>query len=168
MSDRLIEPDRLVEPDGPVAGIGALAGYIGRSTEPFPVEVERGAIRRFAQSIGDLNPLRHDVDAAQAQGWPGLVAPPTFAASFRPPQDFPWLAPLDRSRMRAGEQVFQLMRPIISGDRLWCHVTLSAVEPRQARSGPLLRLVQDLVALDEQGETVCINQRIGLYLGFLD
>lgn len=151
-----------------VPGIGLLADFIGSSTIPFLVEVEKGAIRRFAQAIGDLNPLRHDEDAARAQGWSGLVAPPTFAASFRPPDDLPWMVPLDRSRMRAGEQGFRLHRPVISGDRLWCHVTLSAVEPRLARSGPLLRLVQDLVALDEAGVEVCVNRRIGLYLGSLE
>ena len=33
---------------------------IGRASPPFLNEVEKGAIRRFAESLGDYNPIYYD------------------------------------------------------------------------------------------------------------
>ena len=41
-------------------------------------EVGREHIRRFAQAIGDTNPIYVDRDAAIAAGHPDVIAPPTF------------------------------------------------------------------------------------------
>jgi len=145
----------------------ALADLVGHSCPPFTVEVEKGAIRRFAEALGDRNPIRHDEDAARAAGHRGLVAPPTFPASFRPPGDAPWMARLDRSRIRAGEQGFRLHRPILAGDRLTCRLTLTAVERKEGRSGPLTLLVQELDGRDADGAPVFTNRRVAVHLGAL-
>ena len=54
---------------------------IGRESEPFVAEVEKNAIRRFAEAIGDPNPIYAEEEAARAAGFPTLVAPPTFAVA---------------------------------------------------------------------------------------
>ena len=41
----------------------------------------RGEIRAFATSVHDLNPLHHDVAAARAAGYPGLIASGTQVGS---------------------------------------------------------------------------------------
>ena len=38
---------------------------IGRESEPTSIEVEKGAIRRFAEALGDANPLALDEAAAR-------------------------------------------------------------------------------------------------------
>ncbi|CAO3358984.1 FAS1-like dehydratase domain-containing protein [Azospirillum melinis] len=149
----------------PPALADRLADLIGHACPPFTVEVEKGAIRRFAEALGDRNPIRHDEDAARAAGHPGLVASPTFPASFRLPGDPPWMARLDRSRIRAGEQGFRLFRPIVAGDRLTCRLTLTAVERKEGRSGPLTLLVQDLDGHDADGAPVFTNRRVAVHLG---
>ena len=58
---------------------------IGAWAEPFIVEVEKGAIRRFADAIGDPNLLYRDEDYARRHGYAGILALPTFPISFRPP-----------------------------------------------------------------------------------
>ncbi len=143
----------------------ALADLVGHACPPFIVEVEKGAIRRFADALGDRNPIRHDEDAARAAGHRGLVASPTFPASFRVPGDPPWMARLDRSRVRAGEQGFRLHRPIVAGDQLTCRLTLTAVDVKEGRSGPLVLLVQDLDGRDETGAPVFTNRRVAVHLG---
>ncbi len=55
---------------------------VGRTTPPMLNEVEKGAIRRFAESLGDYNPIYYDEEYAQASGFPNVVAPPTFVVSF--------------------------------------------------------------------------------------
>ena len=154
-------------PDPSVPDPSALAHLIGHACPPFTVEVEKGAIRRFAEALGDRNPIRHDEDAARAAGYAGLVASPTFPASFRVPGDPPWMLRLDRSRIRAGEQGFRLHRPILAGDRLVCRLTLTAVEAKEGRSGPLTLLVQDLAGSDEAGVAVFGNRRVAVHLGAL-
>jgi len=46
---------------------------IGVWSEPYTTVIESGAIRRFAEAVGDTNPIH----AA------GLVAPPTFLVTLR-------------------------------------------------------------------------------------
>lgn len=58
-------------------------GIFDRSTkgvriEPVSVLVERGAIRFFAQVLGETGQIHTDVEAARAAGHPDLVAPPSF------------------------------------------------------------------------------------------
>ena len=54
--------------------------YLGRTfAAPEPYEVSRVKIAEFADAIGDPNPLYRDRAAAQAAGYPDVIAPPTFA-----------------------------------------------------------------------------------------
>ena len=76
---------------------------IGTSAAPYEVEVEKGAIRKFALAIGDDNPLYFDRDYAVRHGYDDILAPPTFPTCFRPPEDPPWIQTLDRRRIVAGQ-----------------------------------------------------------------
>ena len=106
--------------------------FVGRS---YPSEssylVGREKVREFAESIGDDNPAFHDVAAAQALGYPDLVAPPTFAvllslkASGQVVRD-PELG-LDYSRVVHGEQRFAYSRPIVAGDELVVTTTIESI-----------------------------------------
>ena len=51
-------------------------------SEPVTHEVEKGAIIRFAQAIGDPSPIYNDERAARSTRYGGLVAPPTFLRSM--------------------------------------------------------------------------------------
>lgn len=137
--------------------------FIGTAMDPFVVDVEKGAIRSFAEAIGETNPLYFDEARAQAAGFRSLVAPPTFAASFRPPQRQPWLLPLDEGRILAGEQVFTSRRRIVAGDVLSCQMHLVDVTEKQGRSGTLEFIVQELRAHDPAGELVVTNRRVVIY-----
>ena len=55
---------------------------IGIQSEARIVDVERGAIRRFAEAIGDPNPLFNDETSARKTCFGGMVAPPTFCRSL--------------------------------------------------------------------------------------
>jgi acyl dehydratase len=55
---------------------------IGKTAEPRTYEVERGAIRRFAEAIGDPNPLFNSESEARQSRFGGLIAPPTFYRSM--------------------------------------------------------------------------------------
>lgn len=137
--------------------------FVGTATEPFVIEVEKGAIRAFATAIGDQNPLYRDEAYALGRGYTGLVAPLTFPASFRPPERQPWMQGLDESRVLAGEQYFRYVRRVVSGDVLTCQLHLVRVDEKVGRSGTMEILVQELRASDEQGNLVVTNGRIAVY-----
>jgi acyl dehydratase len=136
---------------------------IGTAMEPFTVEVERGAIRLFAEAMGETNPLYFDREAARRHGYADVLAPATFPTSFRPPQRQPWLLGLDESRILAGEQFFRYERPIVAGDVLECRLHFTGVEDKQGRSGTMQLIQQELRAVDRTGRLVVTNGRVIVY-----
>ena len=56
---------------------------VGKEYPPFPVAVERGKIKDFARAIGDANPFYLDDRVGAASAWGDVIAPPTFAVTFR-------------------------------------------------------------------------------------
>ena len=51
---------------------------IGKVSEARTYDVERGAIRRFAEAIGDPNPLFNSDSEARKSRFGGMIAPPTL------------------------------------------------------------------------------------------
>jgi len=127
---------------------------IGRESEPVLHEVEKGAIRRFADALGDPNPLALDEAAARAAGYPGLVAPPTFAVTLGWSERFRHSLDLGTRVLLQSEQVFEFARPIVSGDRIRVKSKVADVQERNGASGPMDLLVIDDQGVDETGEWV--------------
>ena len=58
-------------------------GIFDRTTKgtrfaPIGVPLERGAIRFFARTLGETDPIHFDPAAARDKGYPDIVAPPSF------------------------------------------------------------------------------------------
>src|SRR5262245_2573447 len=138
---------------------------IGSSAAPFTVEVEKGAIRRFAEAIGDTTPIYVDEAFARSLGYPGIVAPPTFPTTFRPPSKPDWILGLDEGRFLAGEQGFRYQRPILAGDRLQCELRLTDVQDKRSSKGSMELIIQDLIVTASSGDMVCVNRRVVIYRG---
>ena len=136
---------------------------IGQVSEPFAVEVEKGAIRKFADAIGDPDRRYRDEGYARACGHAGIVAPPTFPTCFRPPSEPPWFAPLDRRRVVAGQMAFEYVRPIVAGMRLTCTIRFVGVDDKTGSKGAMELLHQALDGHDEAGRLVFTMARSTVY-----
>jgi len=130
--------------------------YEGRTLEPSgPYEVSRVKIAEFAAAIGDPSPLCRDRAAAQAAGYPDVVAPPTFAIvitaanSARLVSD-PGLG-VNYAMVVHGEQSFTHARPLHAGDVVIAQTTISSI--RQVRSMTTMATTTELRTVD--GEHVC-------------
>jgi hypothetical protein len=145
--------------------MGIDRALIGSSAAPFAVEVEKGAIRRFAEAIGETAEIYFDEAFAQSLGYPGIVAPPTFPTTFRPPSKPAWTHGLDEGRILAGEQGFRYWRPILAGERLHCELRLTDVQDKRGRNGNMELIIQDLVIGSPSGDMVCVNRRVVIYRG---
>jgi acyl dehydratase len=127
---------------------------VGRESEPAQHDVERSAIRRFAEALGDPNPLYQDEAAARAAGFPGLVAPPTFPLALTANERFRHSLDLGTRSILQGEQQFEYARPIVAGDKLTVVTRVADVQEKAGASGPMDVLVLEDEGRDEKGEWV--------------
>ncbi len=119
---------------------------IGRESEPTVHEVEKGAIRRFAESLGDPNPVYSDEAAARAAGFPTLVAPATFAVALASNERFRHSLDLGTRSILHSEQQFEYARPIVAGDRITVRSKVADVQERAGASGPM-----DVIVIEDEG-----------------
>jgi len=59
---------------------------VGVEGPPVTLEVEKTNCRMYARSVGHVDPIFYDEEAAKARGYRGIVAPPGFLGTpiFRP------------------------------------------------------------------------------------
>ena len=130
--------------------------YAGRTFEPSePYEVSRVKIAEFATAIGDSSPHCRDRAAAQAAGYPDVVAPPTFAIVITAANSARLIADPDLGVNYAmvvhGEQSFAYDRPLRAGDVVVAQTTIESI--RQVRSLTTMATVTEISTVD--GEHVC-------------
>ena len=142
--------------------LGALRAFEGRPTGPpvtMPDPVNQVMIRHWVEAMGDENPVYVDAERARAEGFDGVVAPPTMLQA--------WImrgyrATVETLRARSeptaagvdglsdADRVFALLdeagftsvvatncdqeyrRPLVLGDRLTATSVLESVSPEKA------------------------------------
>ncbi len=127
---------------------------IGREGEPVVHEVEKGAIRRFAEALGDPNPIYVDELAAKAAGYPSLVAPPTFPIALVANDRFRHSLDLGTRSMLHGDQQLEYARPVFAGDRITVTSRVADVQEKAGASGPMDVLAIEDEGRDDKGELV--------------
>ena len=110
---------------------------IGLEGQPAPTDVEKGAIIKFAEAIGDENPVFNDEAAARERRYGGLIAPPTFLRSVTSsrvvlPFDFPFERRLD------GGSEWEYFVPIRPGDRITAVARIEDINEREGRLGVMI------------------------------
>jgi acyl dehydratase len=123
---------------------------VGMRSAPQDFAVERGAIRRFAEAIGDTNPLYLDPAAARAAGYADVIAPPTFPTTFRVPLPIA----IDVSHILHGEQEYAFTRPVVAGDTIRCTITLVSLREREGSLGKMTFIVAETTGTDAAGQPV--------------
>jgi len=107
-------------------------------SETTPYLVGREKVREFANAVFSTNPINHDLFAAQAAGYPDLVAPPTFAVLIQERSLHTVIsdpeADIDFSRVVHGDQRFIHKRPIVAWDELTSILEVASVKSLGAHS----------------------------------
>jgi len=126
------------------------------------------SIRRWAISIGDLNPLYLDPRHADASRWQGSVAPPGYEWSAgwdRSPVPNDDLQKASRGALR-GVQLFhsgaeyRFYRPIREGDELFKSEWLASATPKESNFGKRSVLVDNSNAWwNQDGEVTTTSSR---------
>jgi acyl dehydratase len=127
---------------------------IGRKSEAVLHEVEKNELRRFAEALGDPNPIYVDEAAARAAGHASIVAPPTYAAVLAGNERFRQSLDLGTKNLLHVDQQLEFGRPIVAGDVLTITSRVADVQERAGGSGPMDVLVLEGEARDARGEMV--------------
>ena len=137
--------------------------FIGIASKPVKNEVEKGAIRKFADAIGDPNPLFRSEESARHSRYGKIVAPPTFCRTF----DYGEIPELNLNKdgVIHGEQAFEYYRPILAGDVLYCSTKLADVREKTGNTGRMIMLVYEQVAVNETEEIVVRGKSTVIYRG---
>ena len=130
--------------------------WIGRSAEPFLVEISRRDIVKYSIAT----------EQQQEKYLKGDEAPPMFMfGALRPlvpmdelgPDGIPpdsFLPELPLKRVMAGGTEMQFHRPVKPGDKLIATRSLHDLYEKQGKSGPLIFAVYNLSVENEDGELV--------------
>ncbi|QSO46164.1 MaoC family dehydratase N-terminal domain-containing protein [Alicyclobacillus mengziensis] len=137
--------------------------FVDRPSRPVKNEVEKGAIRKFAEAIGDKNPLYVNEEAAKMSRYGRMIAPPTFARTF----DFGTIEGLEfeTKGLIHGDERFHYYRPIFAGDVLYCSRRLVDVFEKSGSLGNMTFLVYEQMAQDESGNPVVTTKSTIIYRG---
>jgi acyl dehydratase len=126
--------------------------YIGKRSTSVTNIVERGAVRNFANALGDSHPIYTDEEFASQTIYKNNIAPPTF------PRVFTYGVidglKLPPSGLIHGEQVFTYKRPLVVGEKVNCYIRIEDYYEKKANSGTLSFLVTMSVGEDSTGEKV--------------
>jgi hypothetical protein len=135
---------------------------VGKEYPPFPVAVERGKIKDFARAIGDANPFYLDDRVGAASAWGDVIAPPTFAVTFRDEgADAGVLLRdlgVDISRVLHGEQEFEIFRQLTPGETYLCRMKVVDIYEKTGKSGPMAFVVRD-TAITDRTNTIVATMR---------
>ena len=118
---------------------------IGTQSSPLTMEVEKGAIMKFAEAIGDSNPLWTDEVTARKSRYGGLIAPPTFLRSIRIERpELPFDLPF--TRLLDGGSDWEYFQPVRVGDRITAKNEMIDLQERVGRMG-LMIIMTNLITV---------------------
>jgi len=153
---------------------------IGKETGRARVQVERAPLANFAKAVKDGNAVYSDIKAAEAAGFDGVPAPPTFGFALefwgRYPELQKGLKPVDGNPMMEvigklmqngglvlhGEQEFEYHRPIVAGDVLRSEGKVVDAYEKESKGKTMTFVVTETVWSDDKTGEPVLTSRFNL------
>ena len=128
---------------------------------PSTTDVEKGAIIKFAEAIGDDNPVFNDEAAARESQYGGLVASPTFLRSMLPSRpELPFDLPFER-RLDGGSE-WEYFYPVRPGDRITSVARIADISERPGRLGLMIMMTTVITYTNQLGQVVATQSGTGI------
>ena len=145
--------------------------YIGRPTSAGTLVVERAPITNFARAVHDGNPVYRNAEAARAEGFDDVPAPPTFGFSIQNWGRWEELQPADQPTgnpmaevlgglmskggiVLHGEQEFVYHQPMVAGQRLQYSGVVRDIYQKPTGDKTMTFMVIEDTYRDEDGRPV--------------
>jgi len=136
-----------------------LKDAIGVESEPVTKEIEKGAIIKFAEAIGDTNSIYNDEKIARKTKYGGLIAPPTFLRSidgFLGPSKANVKSPY--SAVVDGGSEWEYFEPVRPGDLITVTDYLSDLQEKDGKLGNMLIMVKEKKYVNQFNEIVALQR----------
>lgn len=152
--------------------------FIGKVLSTSTLEVEKGAIQRFADAMGDPNPLYRDEDYARNSRYGSIIAPPGF---------FGWPAEgrsqgtifsqllegeLEHALAGAGYNTasaidggitYEFFLPVRAGDTLNVSLVIKDIAERTSQAGKTLFIIYETAYTNTNGDLVTKERGTYIY-----
>lgn len=140
--------------------------FIGQGGGVGVLEIEKGAIRRFADAVDDQNPLYYDEEYTRNSRYGAIIAPPGFfgwaprrSRGFALPSEEaapqrPDLAKFGYSRIVDGGVEYEFFRPIRAGDTLAASSTIKDIFEREGKTGKMAFVINETTYVNQNGDMV--------------
>lgn len=125
---------------------------IGKQSNKVKNFVERGAVKKFAEAIGDLHPIYFDEEVGEKSRYKKNIAPPTFPRTF----DFGVIEGLNlpNKGLIHGEQTFHYERPLLVGEETYCFSKVKSYFEKKGNFGEMGFLVLESYGEDLAGNAI--------------
>ena len=139
---------------------------IGKAGGTVILEVEKGAIKKFADAIGDRNPLYWDEEYARNSRYGSIVAPPGFFGwPTKWKRAMPFFSELRQevidtitkagySRVLDGGIEFDFFQPVRAGDTLASVPRVASIQERETKSGKMILSIVETTYTNQNGDIV--------------
>lgn len=126
--------------------------HIGKQSNKVKNMVERGAVKKFAEAIGDLHPIFVDEETGKNSRYSKNIAPPTFPMVF----DYGTINGLNlpNKGLIHGEQTYHYERPLLVGEELTCYSVVKNYFEKKGTQGEMGFLVLESFGEDDMGQVV--------------
>lgn len=131
---------------------------IGKRSIPAKNVVERGAVKKFAEAIGDPAPIYVDEEAGRASRYGRNIAPPTFPITLEYGKVDELVLP--SKGLIHGEQKFHYKRPLFVGEEVYGVTEIKNYYERTGTFGKMGFLVIERQGTDVQGELIYTEEQI--------
>lgn len=140
--------------------------YIGRVDPPIVLEVDTGAIRRYAAAVGNDNPLYFDDEYACRSRYSGIIAPPGFFGwPIKPTSSSTGLPDLVAdlqaalaqggfARILDGGISYEFYLPVRPGDTIVASPKVKDLNEKQGKSGAMIVCDLETTYLNQNGDVV--------------
>ncbi len=142
--------------------------FIGQSGDVRIFEVERGAIKKFADAVDDQNPLYRDEEYARNSRYGSTIAPPgffgwptkwargsTFVILTEEKIDIgAALVKAGYSRNLDGGMEYEFFQPVRAGDTLAAQSTIKDIIGREGKAGKLVFVITETIYTNQNGNIV--------------
>lgn len=139
---------------------------VGKSEQVKIFEVEKGAIRKFADAIDDQNPLYRDEEYARNSRYGSIIAPPGFfgwPTQWTRGDPFPSeatgdirraLARTGYSRILDGRIEYEFFCPVRAGDTLTASSMIKDIVEREGKTGKTAFVITETTYTNQNGDLV--------------
>lgn len=136
--------------------------FIGRLDPPHVKVVERGSIRRYAEAVGDDDPLYHDREYARELGYADIVAPPGFfgwTVGTVPPLEavmglMTAVVSAGYHRILDAGMSFDFFLPVRAGDVLIASPRVADVVEKEGKRGTMIMCSFETTYMNQNGDVV--------------